>query len=251
MPKKRLDATLVERELAETLEEARAHILAGEVWSKQTRLEKAGNLVSEDLQIEVRSRSPKYISRAGHKLEHALDTFKVDPKDRVCMDIGASTGGFTHCLLQRGAKHVFAVDVAYGFLDVNLRNHPQVTNLEKTNAKNLTLDQLSHPSANELSLMAADVSFISLKSVLEPILKEFPSISDFLLLFKPQFEVEKKYVKGGFVEDEAVVRLALSEFDAWAQSAGLVPKFPPSPSPLPGKKKGNVEYLLLYGRRPA
>lgn len=249
MGKKRLDIILLERALVGSIQEAQAHILAGEVWSKQTRLEKAGETFKEDFEIEIRSRSPKFISRAGHKLEHALTLFQVDPKDRVCMDVGASTGGFTHCLLQKGAKHVFAVDVGYGLLDVNLRNDARVSNLEKTNAKTLTMAQLNsaQPFADALSLIAVDVSFISLRAVLEPISKEFKQCRDYLLLFKPQFEVDKKHVKkGGFVDDSGVVATALQDFDAWIQVLGFKAKFPPSPSPLPGKKSGNVEYLLLY-----
>lgn len=252
MAKKRLDSILLERGLCETLEEAQANILAGAVWCKQVRLEKAGEKFPHDIEIELKSRQNKFVSRAGHKLDHAFALFQMDVANQVCMDIGASTGGFTHCLLQRGAKHVFAVDVGYGLLDVHLRQDPRVTNLERTNAKQLTQEILSnaHPLAADLAWIGMDVSFISLKKIVEPLSHGFPHCCRFLLLFKPQFEVEKKHVKkGGFVDDQTVVEQTMQEFDAWMQTLGLQLKFPAAASPLPGKKSGNVEYLLLYERK--
>ena len=177
---KRLDILLCDRGLCTTREQAQARILAGEVWSGETRLEKAGMRVPLDRPLEVRRRGSAFVSRAGEKLQAALERFPVDVKGRTCLDIGASTGGFTDCLLKRGAAHVVAVDVGYGQLDVNLRNDYRVTVLERTNARFLTPDAVG----KEVDFLCMDVSFISLRKIIEPIAPLFPSIRDWVLLFK-------------------------------------------------------------------
>jgi 23S rRNA (cytidine1920-2'-O)/16S rRNA (cytidine1409-2'-O)-methyltransferase len=253
--KKRLDVLLVERGLCPSREKAQALILAGEVWSGETRLEKAGAQVAQDIALAIRSRGLPYVSRAGLKLEYALDTFKVPVDGRVCIDVGASTGGFTDCLLQRGARHVFAVDVGYGQLDSKLRADPRVSSVEKANARFLTTAELAthHPSATEISLACIDVSFISLHKVIEPLQNGLPSLRDWVLLFKPQFEVGREHVgKGGLVRDEAAVAEALESFHRFLEGRGLRRQGGPESSPLAGKKSGNVEILLFYvdGRSP-
>ena len=249
----RLDILLVERGLATSLEQAQAFILAGEVWTLEQRLEKPGHLVPADTPIEVRGKSCPFVSRSGMKLHHALSVFPVSVHDRTALDIGASTGGFTDCLLQNGARHVFSIDVGYGQLDTKLRKHPRVTVMEKTNARHLTPEALSEKSshATEIDLWVADVSFISLRKIIEPLHKNFPRLKHGVLLFKPQFEVDRKWVgKGGKVRDDAAAQAALQEFQVFLQSLGATQLGKPESSPLTGKKSGNLEYLIAYERSP-
>lgn len=247
MEKKRLDLLLVEQGHCPSREKAQALILAGEVYGPQgVRLEKPGTLYPVDIVLEVRSRSLTFKSRAGHKLQFALDQFQISVVDKVCLDVGASTGGFTHCLLKSGAKHVVAVDVGYGQLDMELRSHPQVTNLEKTNVRYLTHEQLGE-FAKEASLVVIDVSFISLQKVIEPLHHTFPHLQEWVLLFKPQFEVGPENLgKKGKVKNLEAVQSSLQEFDLWMQSQGFLKKGGPESSPITGKKSGNVEYLVFY-----
>lgn len=249
MAQKRVDMLLLERGLCQSREQARARILAGEVWSGQMRVDKAGTKMSADVPLEIRGRAPLYVSRSGEKLLHALNVFGIPIAKRVCLDIGASTGGFTDCLLRAGALHVFSIDVGYGQLDQKLRNDSRVTNVEKTNARYLTLDTLRaiNPAADSAEVVVIDVSFISLTKVILPLRTAFPRLSDWILLFKPQFEVGRKHVsKGGLVRSQEAVTAALSEFDRWMVSLGFVLTHGPETSPLPGKKSGNLEYLIHY-----
>lgn len=247
----RLDALLVERGLALDPEQAQAFILAGEVWSGEKRLEKAGHPVPADLPVEVRGKGCPFVSRSGLKLQHALDHFAIAVKDRVVLDIGASTGGFTDCLLQNGARHVFSVDVGYGQLDARLRKDSRVTMMEKTNARHVTTaDLLARNSAAEaLDLWVADVSFISLRTIVDAIHRNVPAVRNGVLLFKPQFEVDRKWIgRGGKVRDNAAVQTALDDFRKFLESSGGRLSGPPESSHLPGKKSGNLEYLVAYVR---
>lgn len=249
MALKRLDILLFERGLCASREQAQGLILSGSVWSAGQRLDKAGVKVAEDLPLEIRSRTPAFASRGGQKLQAALDQFGVRTEGRVCLDVGASTGGFTDCLLKNGARHVFAVDVGYGQLDARLRDDPRVTPVEKTNARYLTLADLTvhHPLAAELSLVTMDVSFISLRKLIEPLAEAIPGLRDWVVLFKPQFEVGRESIgKGGVVKSEQAVRDALVSFRAFMESRGLVCRGGPESSPITGKKSGNLEYLIHY-----
>lgn len=252
MQSKRLDLLLVDQGHCATREQAQRMILAGEVWNaKGQRLEKPGDKVPIEIQIEIRSRTAPFASRAGHKLEFALERFGVNPNGLVCLDVGASTGGFTDCLLKRGAAHVFSVDVGYGQIDVHLRNHSKVTVLEKCNARYLTLEQLlaQNAIASFIQLIVVDVSFISLSKIVEPLSKEFASCKNWVLLFKPQFEVGQKHLaKGGVVKSPQAVEEELRKFDTLMQSLHFQRKGIPESSPLTGKKSGNLEYLLHYER---
>jgi len=249
MAKKRLDVLLIERGLCESREKAQACILAGEVFNSQgERLEKPGMLYPVELEIQLHSRSLLFKSRAGHKLQFAIEQFQVAAQGKVCLDVGASTGGFTHCLLKNGAYHVIAVDVGYGQLDAELRNHTQVTNLEKTNARHMKKGMLGDWS-EKVQLAVVDVSFISIQKVIEPLSQEFPSLKEWLLLFKPQFEVGPENLgKKGKVKNEQAVQKSLQEFESWMASQGFIKKGGPETSPLPGKKSGNLEYLFFYER---
>jgi 23S rRNA (cytidine1920-2'-O)/16S rRNA (cytidine1409-2'-O)-methyltransferase len=245
----RLDVLVFRKGLAQSREQAQAFILAGEVWRGEERLDKPGHKVDPDDPIEVRSRTPAFASRGGHKLAHALEHFRVPVAGRVAMDVGASTGGFADCLLKAGARHVFCVDVGYGQLEQRLREDARVTNVEKTNARYLIREALvkRNELAEAISLVTIDVSFISLKTVVPPLAREFPAARDWILLFKPQFEVGRRYIgKGGLVSDETRVGETLVEFHKVLLNAGLRLKGTPESSPLPGKKSGNVEYLIHY-----
>jgi 23S rRNA (cytidine1920-2'-O)/16S rRNA (cytidine1409-2'-O)-methyltransferase len=237
--KVRLDRLLVERGLAESRQKAQALILAGQVMVDEQKVEKCGTTVSAEAGLRLLGETLRYVSRAGVKLEAALDHFGVDPKGKTCLDIGASTGGFTDCLLQRGAVRVFAVDAGTNQLDWKLRHDPRVTVMEKTNARYLGFDQIGGLAA----LVTMDVSFISstlILPVLPPLLEEG---ADLLVLVKPQFEVGPGQVgKGGVVRDpqlheEAISKVARKAADLGFSEMGRVE------SALPGAA-GNREFFL-------
>lgn len=249
MSLKRLDVLVCERGLCPSREQAQSLILSGVVWSKEQRLDKPGTKLPEDTPLEIRSREQPFASRGGQKLQHALETFKIEVRERVALDVGASTGGFTDCLLKNGAAHVFAVDVGYGQLDQKLRQDARVTVVEKTNARFLTLSDLvtRHPAAASLSFVTMDVSFISLRKIVEPLCRAIPGLVDWVLLFKPQFEVGRKNIgKGGLVRSDEAVREALSDFNLFMGGLGFILKGSPESSPITGKKSGNLEYLIYY-----
>ena len=199
---------------------------------------KAGELVDEDLEIEVVARDP-YVSRGGHKLAAALDAFGIDPRDRTCLDVGASTGGFTDVLLQRGARRVYALDVGRGQLAESLRQDPRVVSMERTNARTLEPGTLPEP----VSLVTIDVAFISLRLILGPVATTFGSDGgDIVALVKPQFEAGRGQVPGGVVRDAAVHRSTVEGVVAAAVAAGLAPADVIA-SPILGPE-GNREFLL-------
>ncbi len=236
----RLDRLLVERGLVESREKARSLIMAGEVWVKGCRVDKAGRAFPRDVDVEIRGRTCPYVSRGGLKLEGALEALGVKVKDKVIADLGASTGGFTHCLLSKGAKKVYAVDVGYGQLHWKLRHDPRVVTLERTNVRYL------EPSAlgETVDLVVADLSFISLTLVLPIIARILKPGGEALLLVKPQFEVGREKVgKGGVVKDEKDRLGAMDKVKQAAQALGFRP-LGWMDSPVPGAKKGNVEIFL-------
>ena len=213
MARQRLDALLAERGLFESRTKAAAAVLAGEVriGPGGDRAAKPGQLVAADLELAVDER-PAFVSRGGVKLANALDAFGLDPAGRRCLDVGASTGGFTDCLLQRGAEAVIALDVAYGELHWNLRQDPRVTVIERHNAR----EPAELPFAPDL--VAADVSFISLTKVLGPVLGAAAESFDCLAMVKPQFEVGRERVgRGGVVRDAADRRSALVDVGEFAR----------------------------------
>lgn len=205
----RIDHLLVERGLVDSRQKAQALIMTGQVLAADQKVEKCGHLVPADVPLRVLGETPRYVSRAGLKLEGALDHFGVDPGGKVCADIGASTGGFTDCLLQRGARRVFSLDVGTNQLDWRLRHDPRVVSIEKTNARYLQSDALSET----VDLVTIDVSFISVTLILPAIPQLLSPRADILVLAKPQFEVGRGQVgKGGVVRDpklhqEAVARV--------------------------------------------
>ena len=213
MARVRADQLLVHRGLAESREIARRLIMAGRARSGTLTLVKPATMLDEGAPIDLSEVEP-YVSRGGRKLEAALDTFGVDPAGLRCLDVGASTGGFTDCLLQRGAISVLAVDVGRGQLHQRLREDPRVTCMERTNARDL-------PVLPPLDLFVVDVSFISLRKVLPSVASRLPARTPGVVLLKPQFEAGPADVpRGGVVRDEAVRRRVLDEFRRWALDEG-------------------------------
>ena len=240
MPKIRADQRLVELGLAETRTKAQALILAGSVFSGERRIDKPGQPLAEDTSLELRGQALPYVSRGGFKLAEGLDHFSLDPADMTAIDVGASTGGFTDVLLQRGAAHVYAVDVGHGQLDWTLRNDPRVTVLEKTNARHLTVEQVPEP----VDIVVCDASFISLRLVLPASLQRVRPDGWLIALIKPQFEVGKGEVgKGGVVRDEALHRRVCEEIEAWLSQMQGWAVIGVTPSPILGPK-GNREFLI-------
>ena len=237
--KKRLDVLLVEQGYADSRTKAQAIIMSGQVYVAGQKADKPGTSYDETVDIEVRGATCPYVSRGGLKLEKALRDFGVDPTGYVCSDSGASTGGFTDCLLQQGASKVFAIDVGYGQLDWKIRSDPRVVVMERTNVRYVTPEQLGEP----LDLSVVDVSFISLRIVL-PVIKTFlkPESGQVLCLIKPQFEAGKEKVgKKGVVRDPQTHKEVLDEFVATVKGLdfkilGLT--FSPVKGP-----EGNIEFL--------
>ena len=237
--KKRLDVLLTEQLYAETRSKAQAIIMAGQVYVNGQKADKPGVSYEENVQIEVRGQTCPYVSRGGLKLEKALRDFGVKPEGFVCSDSGASTGGFTDCLLQQGASKVFAIDVGYGQLDWKIRSDPRVVVMERTNIRYVTPEDLGEP----LDLSVIDVSFIGLEIVL-PTIKTLlkPEAGQVLCLIKPQFEAGKENVgKKGVVREAAIHKMVLDNFVALV--AGLNFKILGLTfSPVKGPE-GNIEFL--------
>ena len=236
--KTRLDQYLVQHGLIQSRERAKAMIMAGVVYVNGQKADKAGDMVKEDAVVEVRGHDIGYVSRGGLKLEKAMQVFPLSPRGKVCMDIGASTGGFTDCMLQNGAAKVYAVDVGYGQLAWSLRTDPRVVNMERTNIRNVTPDMLAEP----IEFFSVDVSFISLHHIF-PVARAVTTPDAVgVCLVKPQFEAGREKVgKKGVVRDPAVHREVLETFVATARDLGftiLNLTFSPVKGP-----EGNIEFL--------
>jgi 23S rRNA (cytidine1920-2'-O)/16S rRNA (cytidine1409-2'-O)-methyltransferase len=238
--KKRLDLILVERELVDSRQQAQRLIMAGQVTVDGRVVDKPGTRISQEVDITLQAARP-YVSRGGLKLEAALDRFAIEVSGVIAADVGASTGGFTDCLLQRGAFKVYAIDVGYGQLAWRLRNDPRVVVMERVNVR--YLEGLPEP----VDLATVDVSFISLELVLPAVIGFLKPHGDIMALIKPQFEAGRKQVgKGGVVKDPAVHRAVLHKILLWADEHGLTVRDLMA-SPLKGPA-GNVEFLahLVY-----
>ena len=245
MAKKRVDLLMVEQGLAESRQKAQAIIMAGQVFAGDRRCDKAGLTLEEDTQLEVRGQTLRYVSRGGLKLEKAMKCFPITLEGKVAADIGASTGGFTDCMLQNGAVKVYAVDVGYGQLAWSLRRDPRVVCLERTNARYLTSEQIPEP----LDFASIDVSFISLKLILPALRQLMKANGQVAALIKPQFEAGREKVgKKGVVRDPAVHLEVLEQFLVHASEAGFTVKgidFSPIRGP-----EGNIEYLGYLSAEP-
>jgi len=238
MKKERLDVLLVQRGLSSSRERAKADIMSGLVYVAGQRVDKAGTSVPEDAEIELRGSSLTFVSRGGLKLEKALDTFGVTPEGKICVDCGASTGGFTDCMLKRGAVKVYAIDVGYGQLAWSLRSDERVVVMERTNIRYVTHEQVP----DDIQLAVIDVSFISLRIVLPAVKALLAPEGEIVCLIKPQFEAGKEKVgKKGVVRDISVHKEVLRDFVANAEALGFGVKgitFSPIKGP-----EGNIEYL--------
>ncbi len=242
--RERLDKLLVERGVVTSREEGRRRILAGEVLVNDQPMTKAGSLVDPDAAVRLKGKSPPYVSRGGIKLEKALREFEIRVKDRIVLDVGASTGGFTDCLLTHGARQVYAVDVGYGQLDWKLRKDPRVVVLEKRNIRYLKSEEL--PQSPDFAVI--DVSFISLRLVLPSVKRLLSPQSEILALIKPQFEVGRgKVGKGGVVRCHEDHLRVIQEIQEAAVEIGLQVKGV-TESPLLGPK-GNREFFIYLDKK--
>lgn len=239
MAKKRLDILMVERGLAESREKAKAIIMSGIVYVNGEKEDKAGSSFAEEVQIEVRGKTLKYVSRGGLKLEKAMQVFPVSLENKVCMDVGASTGGFTDCMLQNGAVKVYSVDVGYGQLAWKLRNDERVVCMEKTNIRYVKPEDID----DRIDFASVDVSFISLSKVLPPLRELLSDGAEVVCLIKPQFEAGREKVgKKGVVRDKKVHLEVIRNVLSFSTAAGyevLGLDFSPVKGP-----EGNIEYLM-------
>ena len=256
--KDRLDKVLVSKGLVKSREIAKALIMEGKVFVDGKKLTKAGTPVDENSDISLEENSLPYVSRGGLKLEAALDFFTIDVKNKIIMDVGSSTGGFTDCMLKRGAEKVYCIDVGYGQLAWSLRNDPRVVLLERTNARYLDQELKSRKSEKRqkeledlmkgnIDMVTMDVSFISLTKVVPAILPFVRDEGSILALVKPQFEIGKGQVgRGGIVREEEKRLQTLREVQEALQGIGLA-RVGDCQSPVPGQK-GNIEYFLYMKR---
>lgn len=243
--KTRLDILLVKRGLAKSRERARAMIMEGKVLVNGTTATKPGMQVKVDASLELKGEDIPYVSRGGLKLEGALKAFGVDPTGKIAMDIGASTGGFTDCLLQHGASRVYAVDVGYGQIDWRLRTDPRVVVIERTNIRYIQRQKVPE----DVELITIDVSFISLKKVIPRALEFLIPGGEIIALVKPQFELKREDVeKGGVIRSEEKRKRALYSVIEFARELGLE-VLGSTESPIKGAK-GNVEYFV-HLKKPA
>lgn len=237
--KERLDVLLVERGLAESREKAKAAIMAGLVFVKNQRVDKAGTKLPVDVDISVKGNPIPYVGRGGLKLEKAMETFPIDLAGVTMMDIGASTGGFTDCALQNGAAKVFAVDVGYGQLAWKLRTDERVVNMERTNIRNVTVEDIGET----VDFISIDVSFISLLKIMPAAAALLSPSGTMVALIKPQFEAGREHVgKGGIVRDSRVHRDVIRRVTDGIADCGISP-LALTYSPIKGAD-GNIEYLL-------
>ena len=243
--KTRLDVLLTERGLAESRQKAQAVIMAGHVFVAGQRVDKPGTAVLSDAPIEVRGHTLPYVSRGGLKLEKAMKTFPITLTDKICADIGASTGGFTDCMLQNGARKVYSVDVGYGQLDWKLRSDPRVVCMERTNARYLTKEQIPEP----LDFVSVDVSFISLGLIFPALRPLLADNANLVCLIKPQFEAGREKVgKKGIVREAGTHREVLQNASEFARCSGFSSEGVDF-SPIKGPE-GNIEFLLYVEKGP-
>ena len=240
MARRRLDEAVVQAGHAANHDQAKRMIMAGEVLVDNAPLTKAGTLIAIDAVLRIRRKEGKFASRAGLKLEAALEHYQLPVRGRTALDLGASTGGFTDCLLQHGAQKVFAVDVGTNQLIYRLRTDPRVISLERVHAKNLSTDLVPEP----IGAMTVDVSFTSLRFVLPHALPLLTPSAWLLTLFKPQFELPRAQVgPGGIVRNREAIDQSLAEFLEWLRDQGLVQTQKTFPCPIKGRE-GNQEYFL-------
>lgn len=238
---KRLDMLLVEKNMFESREKARASIMAGEIFVDGQRVDKCGEKIKENANIEFKGQTMPYVSRGGYKLEKSIKSFNINLKDKICLDIGASTGGFTDCMLQNGAQQVFAIDVGYGQFAWKLRTDPRVVCMERTNARYLTYSDLGKYA----DFASIDVSFISLKKIVLPIIDLLTDKGEVVALIKPQFEAGRDKVgKKGVVREASTHREVINSILYFLGENNLK-VIGLDHSPIKGPE-GNIEYLVYF-----
>jgi 23S rRNA (cytidine1920-2'-O)/16S rRNA (cytidine1409-2'-O)-methyltransferase len=238
--KVRLDQLIVDRGLIDSREKAKRTIMAGLVFSNEQRIDKPGTKVNDDIPLEIKGKVMPYVGRGGLKLEKALDYFSLNIENRIMVDVGSSTGGFTDCALQNGAKLSYAIDVGYNQLAWKLRNDPRVIVMERTNFRHVTPDMLTDAKPN---FATVDVSFISLKLILNPLFELLEEESDCIVLIKPQFEAGKEQVgKKGIVREALIHQQVLEDILPFSKSSGFTIKGLTF-SPITGGD-GNIEFLM-------
>ena len=237
--KQRLDQILFNRKLAESKTKAQAMIMAGQVFVEGKNINKSGFNISDNVTIEIKNLGPKWVSRGANKLLTALEKNKIIVKNKICIDLGSSTGGFTDVLIQSSAKKVYAIDVGTNQLHEKLKKNNKVISLEKTNARYLKKDQFEEL----IDIMVCDVSFISLKKVIEPNLHLLKDESIIIALIKPQFESKKNETKKGVVKDIVIHQRICNEISEWFETLGQSKVLSINESPIKGPK-GNIEFLI-------
>ncbi|GIM27940.1 TlyA family rRNA (cytidine-2'-O)-methyltransferase [Clostridium polyendosporum] len=239
--KERLDILLVERGFFQSRERAKTNIMAGNIFIDGRRVDKCGEKVKIEAHIEVKGEDLPYVSRGGFKLEKAIKSFLISLKDKICLDIGASTGGFTDCMLQNGAKKVYAIDVGYGQFAWKLRTDPRVVCMERTNVRYVTPEQIN----DEADFASIDVSFISLKKVLPAVVSLLNEQGEVVALIKPQFEAGREKVgKKGVVRDPKTHEEVITDIADYVEESGLK-IISVGYSPIKGPE-GNIEYLIYF-----
>jgi 23S rRNA (cytidine1920-2'-O)/16S rRNA (cytidine1409-2'-O)-methyltransferase len=237
--KQRLDQILFSRNLAESKTKAQAMIMAGQVFVEGKIINKSGFNINSNAAIEIKNLGPQWVSRGANKLLYALEKNKIIVKNKICIDLGSSTGGFTDVLIQSGAKKVYAIDVGTNQLHEKLKKNNKVISLEKTNARYLKKDQFKE----FIDIMVCDVSFISLKKVIEPNLHLLKDESVIIALIKPQFESKKNETKKGVVKDIIIHQRICNEISEWFETLGQSKVLSINESPIKGPK-GNIEFLI-------
>ena len=241
MIKKRIDQLLVEKQLVETRTKAKAMIMAGQIFVGEQQIQKSGEMFKEDVIISIKNLQPEWVSRGAFKILHALNIFNIEINNKTCLDLGASTGGFSQVLLKKGAIKIYSVDVGKNQLHEKLRIENKIINIEKTNARYLT----SATIGDKIDIIVCDVSFISMKKVIEPCLQFLKKENGIVIgLIKPQFEASKNEIqKGGVILDSEVHSRICEDFREWFSSKCEMKVQGIIPSPIKGPK-GNVEFLI-------
>ena len=239
MIKKRIDQLLVDKKLVETRTKAQAMVMAGQIFANKKLVLKSGQIFNENTEIFIKNIKPEWVSRGALKLLHLIDTFKLNISNKICLDLGSSTGGFTEVLLKNGAKKIYSIDVGKNQLHERLVNEKKIISFEKTNARYLTKEIIK----DKIDIIVCDVSFISMKKVIQPSLKFLMDDGIIIGLIKPQFEAEKKEIKKGVVLDSLVHKRICKEYVSWFEKTCLMKVLGLIESPIKGPK-GNKEFLI-------
>lgn len=244
--KNRIDKILFDRGLAPSRERAQAYIMSGNVLVNEVPVTKSGTKIDINANIRIKGMDQPFVGRGGLKLEKAIQHFSINVKNKIAMDVGASTGGFTDCLLQNGAAYVFAVDVGQNQLAWDIRQHPKVKDLEKTNFRNMPFSTIG----TFVDIIVIDVSFISLTKILNNCLNFITQKGDLIALIKPQFEAGKENInKGGIVTNKSTKADVITLITKYAESIGYICRNDVISSPIQGKKSGNQEFLIHLGKQ--